>query len=111
MRAFLVVLILSLLFQSAPPPPFTAVWQRPHVARLAWVQGAGVRETCLVRNTTLIGCWYDLAPGPTVLILGDAGPMDANYKPQAGDSFTVAQDGVTERARLAGMVYVASVRR
>ena len=90
---------------------FTATWQRPNVARLNWTQPAGVHETCLVKNTTLIGCWYDLPAGLTGLSLGATGPMDANYRPVAGDVFTLAYDGnLAGRAPLRSVVYLGVIR-
>jgi hypothetical protein len=105
-------LIAALVFFLQPaPPPFTATWQRPGVARLSWAQPAGVHETCVVRNTTLIGCWYDLPSGATGLTLGASGPMDANFKPQAGDVFVLTQDGAARWAQLRGVVVLPLVAR
>lgn len=113
--ATILVLLLLLLLQPAPAP-FSAVWQRPGVAAIRWTQPAGVSETCLFRRPVssgdiLIGCWDDLPEGATGLSLGASGPMDGAYRPQAGDVFILDQDGVTERAQLAGVVYVGVVRR
>jgi hypothetical protein len=102
------VYLLSVLFQ-----PFTAVWVRPNIARLDWVQPVGVHETCLVREegdtgrSVLIGCWYDLPAGKTGLTLGGTGPMDGAFRPQARDSFQLMQDGVQgESTQLWGRVYL-----
>lgn len=123
MRHLAAILALLLVLPPAPPP-FSAVWQRGGIARLSWTQRAGVRETCVVRgigdggwgmgaaqSSVLIGCWYNLPAGPTNLTLGNAGPMDASFRPQAGDVFELAQDGVGERASLRGVVYLGVVRR
>jgi hypothetical protein len=110
MRRLAAILALGLLLQPAPPP-FTATWQRPGVARLSWAQPAGVHETCVIRNTTLIGCWYDLPAGATGLTLGASGPSDAAFRPAAGDVFTLARDGAAAQAELRGVVYVGIVRR
>jgi hypothetical protein len=102
------VVALAFLFQ-----PFTAVWQRSGIARLDWVQPAGIHETCLAREegdtgrSVLIGCWYDLPAGATGLTLGGTGPMDGAFRPQARDSFQLMQDGVQgESTQLWGRVYM-----
>jgi hypothetical protein len=105
-------LIAALVFFLQPAPPFTATWPRPTVARLSWAQPDGVHETCVIRNTTLIGCWYDLPTGPTGLSLGDTGPIDANFKPQAGDVFVLTMDGAAAaRAELRGVVMLPLVAK
>jgi hypothetical protein len=105
-------LIAALVFFLQPaPPPFTATWQRPGVARLSWAQPAGVHETCVIRNTTLIGCWYDLPSGATGLTLGDSGPIDAEFQTTGGRCVSLAQDGAARWAELRGVVYVAAGRK
>lgn len=112
---YMLTILLALLLQSAPPPPLTAQWQRPHVARLSWTQPAGVRNTCIFRGVVetqsiLIGCWADLPAGATGLSLGGKGPMDGNLKPQPRDIFILDQDGAVSTAQLRGVVYLPVFR-
>ncbi len=133
MRAIL-AFILLLLLQPAPPP-FVARWERPGVARLAWIQPAGVRETCMLRaqatgnrgqsrrrdsrllpvpallSPVLVHCWPDLPAGLTVYRLGNLGPLDAAYHPAAGDTFVLTMDGAVARAELRSVWRLAIVRR
>jgi hypothetical protein len=116
MNYFCTALLAFLLLLQPAPAPFTAHWQRPNVARLAWSVAPGVHETCLIKQpsagiSVLIGCWYDLPVGPTGLTLGDAGPMDASFRPTAGDTFTLTMDGAASTAQLRGVVYLGVMRR
>lgn len=101
MRAIL-LLILALL---QPAPNITAHWQGSHVARISWRQPASVQLTCLSRNSTLIQCWSDLPPGLSVVELGKTGPLDAAFRPAAGDVYVVQQDGAVWKAPLRGVAY------
>jgi hypothetical protein len=111
----LLIFLLALLIQPAPAP-FAATWQRPGIARLSWTQLAGVRETCVIRApaagiSVLVGCWYDLPAGPTGLTLGASAPVDASFRPTAGDTFTLTMDGAASTAQLRGVVYLGVMRR
>ncbi len=111
----MIALRLALWLVLALAPSFSATWQRPGVARLNWSQPANVHETCLIKApaagiSVLIGCWYDLPAGDTGLTLGAQGPMDASFRPAAGDVFTLTQDGQKEHAPLVGRVFLPVVR-
>ena len=105
-----IALLLSLLLQSTPPPPFTATWQ-PYGARIAWTQPAGVHLTCLRRDAVLIRCWTDAPPGLYVVELGATGPLDGNMRPAVGDVFALEQDGVETRAPLVRGLWMPIVRQ
>lgn len=102
---------------QALPPPFTATWQRPGVARLAWSVSPGVHETCLIKApaagiSVLIGCWYDLPAGPTGLNLGASGPSDASFRPSAGDRYVLTEDNwAVSTAQLRGVLLLPLVAR
>lgn len=109
--------LLILLLLLIQPAPFSATWQSPTSARLAWAQPAGVSETCIVRIpaagvSVLIGCWYDLPAGATGLTMWDTGPVSASFKPQAYDTYALTFDSEeAARAALRGVVYVPALRR
>jgi hypothetical protein len=90
---------------------FRADSAAPGHARIVWTQPAHVQQTCLSRNATLIQCWRDLPPGPRVVTLGSQGPLDAAYRPEAGDVFTLALDGAIHRTTLRSVVRLPVVRR
>lgn len=106
----LLLLFLALL-QPAPAPPITAHWQGAHIARIVWRQPSGVHLTCISRNATLIRCWTDLPPETYIMLLGSAGPLDAAYRPAAGDVFVLEQDGARYPTPLRAFVALPLVRR
>jgi len=102
MRHLATLFLLLTLLQPTPPPlPLRATWERSGVARV--VHGPG----CLFRNDTLYRCYQESG----VLRLGAHGPLDAAYRPAAGDVYTlVGADGSVERAPLRGVVYLPVIR-
>lgn len=110
-RIIVVFFLLSLL-----EPPFRATWQSPGVARLSWTQPASTTRACLTRipasgQAVALDCYDSVPPGPVVLLLGATGPVDGMARPQAGDSYALEVGGASERARLAGVVYLGAIRR
>lgn len=106
----MIAIILALLLHPAPPP-FTAHWDAPGRATLRWSQSS---RSCLYRESVIgerafIGC-FD-GSGAAVLALGDTGPLDAAYRPTAGDVFVLDGPEGVRRARLRGVVYLAWMGR
>lgn len=95
--AAILALLLALL--QPPDPGLTARWDSPTSAVVSWQQG---QRGCLWRNSTFIGC-YDGA-GAVRVTFGQRGPMDAAYRPAAGDVFTVVVDGAAYSAPLRSVV-------
>ena len=106
MIAFLFLLALL----TPPDPHLTAVWASPSAAVVSWEQQS---RACLYHESqggtqTFVGC-YDGA-GRATVEFGKVGPMDGALRPKAGDWYVAQIDGVTYRARLRGVVWLAIVR-
>lgn len=94
----LFTLLAFLAIDMQPSVSLSATWLRPGVARVAWLQPAGVHQTCLYRtpqtgSQALINCWTDLPPGNTGLNLPGASSNDYTRFPVAGDVYTLNMDG------------------
>lgn len=82
----------------------SALWGGPGWAVLTW-QGAG----CLYRQPqggtpVLVACYP--REGSYTVELGNIGPLDAAYRPAAGDIYTLWRpDGSIEQAPLRSIVY------
>ena len=101
----LLPLLLAIALQIAPAASLSARWDGPGRATLTW-SGPG----CVYRNQTLLAC-YPREVG-YVLELGGAGPIDAAYRPGAGDVYRLVRfDGTVELAPLRSVTYLAVVAR
>ena len=95
------LIILLLLFQSAPPDPqLRAWWDGPGAATIAWTQQA---RGCLsvqhaTNERTFISCYEK--PGSYRIALGHVGPLSGDLRPAAGDAYCLVQGAVVTCAPL-----------
>ena len=92
MIRFLIALI---LFLAPPDPHLQAQGNSLDSATISWTQQS---RGCLYRNTTFISCYE--RPGSYVETFGAVGPLDAAYRPTAGDVYTLWTPEGVERAPL-----------
>lgn len=91
------ILIALALLNPPAPPPLRAVWERPGIARIAWL-GAG----CLFHNGRMYHCYE----GSNTILIGARGPIDYTEKIKAGDIFTFQHsDRSIEQAEVKSVLY------
>lgn len=116
--AFIVILVLlaaTAIARAAPPPTFTARWDGPGRATVAWSQPPNIHLTCLYRDPAdaspiLVRCWLWLPPGGYGVLLGSEAPVDGNLRPQGGDEYVLTHDEQVSRAPLRSVSYLPVAR-
>lgn len=98
----IIVVLLSIL-----APPFTATWDRPGVATIRWLQ---TERGCLYRESAIgervfAGCFE--GAGTVSVTFGRVGPLSGDLRPTAGDVWILDSGGVTQRATLRSVGYLA----
>lgn len=98
----IIVVLLSML-----APPFSARWDAPGVATFRWSQ---VERGCLYRESAIgehvfAGCYE--GTGAVSVTFGRVGPLSGDLRPTAGDVWVLDSDGVTTRAPLRSVGYLA----
>jgi hypothetical protein len=110
MRRALLTILLILAFLLPPDPHLRAAWDTSTSATVSWTQTA---RACLYREPmtgarVFIGCYE--APGDYHIQFGHVGPLDAAYRPAAGDMYVLQTGGEVWRAPLRWVVLLPIIR-
>ena len=89
-----------------PTPRLTALWDTDHSATVSWHQET---RGCLYRNRVFLSCFE--RPGSYVETFGAAGPLDAAYRPAAGDVYSLwTPEGVYHTQLIGRAVFLPVIR-
>ena len=101
---------LLILAALITPPRLSALWARPGVAHLSWTGPGCLYRVPSNQTTILIACYP--REGGYAIELGSDGPLDAAYRPAAGDMYVLWRaDGRKEQAPLRSVTYLPAIAR